>query len=93
MLDLNKYSELVGLEMSILELSNELQSLDCEDICNFGNLREIIEGGDVVVTTDINNDEICGLEHIQVYFTVTIEASDDEDIIATQVKIDKIEEF
>jgi len=43
-----KYKELIGFEGNITELSNKLQALDCEDICYFGNLSELMDDGNIV---------------------------------------------
>lgn len=84
----NEFKELIGYEGSIIDLSNELQALGCEDICDFGNWEEILESGDVVVATD----EL-GEEHIQIFFEVITRNANDEVIEATYIKVTNIEEF
>jgi hypothetical protein len=86
---LEKFAGLVGKEMSVLELSNELQQLGCEDIGYFGNLKDLLEDGNMVVATD---DQ--GEEHIQIYYDVTVMADENEEVTeASIVKITQIDEF
>ena len=82
------FNELVGYEGSIIELSNKLVDLNCEDICEFGNWEEILEDGNVVVATDE-----FGEEHIQIFFDITFKNGEDEIIEATNIKIIKVENF
>lgn len=84
----NEFKELVGFEGSIIELSNKLQALECEDICDFGNWSEILEDRNVVVAIDE-----CGEKHIKLDFDVTITNGDDEIIEATNIKVTNVEEF
>lgn len=84
----SKFNVLVGYEGSVIELSNELQLLGCEDICEFGNWSEILEDGNVVVAIDE-----CGDNHIQIFFEVTIKSGDDEVVEATNVKITNVDKF
>ena len=83
-----KFSKLINYEGSIINLSNELQILGCEDICDFGNWNEILDSGDVVVATDEY-----GEEHIHIFFEVLYRNGEDEVVEATEIKIIKIEEF
>ena len=80
--------DLIGGEFSILELSNKLQRLGCEDICYFGNWEEILEDGNVVVATDEH-----GEEHIKIDFEIVRSSGEDEIIEATCISITEIEEF
>lgn len=82
------FNELVGYEGSIIELSNKLVDLNCEDICEFGNWSEILEDGNVVVATDE-----FGEEHIQIFFDITFKNGVDEIIEATNIKVTKVENF
>lgn len=83
-----EFKDLIGYEGSIIDLSNKLQSLDCEDICDFGNWSEIIESGDVVVATDEH-----GEKHIQIFFDVLFSHGEDEAIESSIIKITNVEEF
>ena len=88
-MNLEKFAGLVEKEMSVLELSNELQKLGCEDIGCFGNLKDLLEDGNMVVATD---DQ--GEEHIQIYYNVTAMADENEEVMeASIVKITQIDEF
>ena len=80
--------DLIGCEFSILELSNKLQRLGCEDICYFGNWEEILEDGNVIVATDEH-----GEEHIKIDFEITHSNGEDEIIETTCILITDIEEF
>lgn len=82
-------NELIGKEFDIIELSNKLQDLGCEDICEYGNWDEILKSGSVIVATDLENYE----EHIKIEFYIVTEAGEDEIIIATTIKITDISEF
>lgn len=81
-------NELVNFEGPIIELSNKLQALNCEDICEFGNWEEILESGSVIVATDE-----AGEEHIQIHFEVVESAGAEEVIEATVLKVTNIEEY
>lgn len=81
-------NELIGFEGSIIELSNKLQSLGCEDICEFGNWEELLNDKNVVVATDEE-----GENHIQIYFNVKFASGDDERVEATEIKITDVQEF
>jgi len=88
-MNLEKFEDLIGEEMSVLELSNKLQNRGCEDIGYFGNMKDLLDDGNMVVATDQ-----AGEEHIQVYYDVTEMANENEEVIeASFVKITKIEEF
>ena len=80
--------DLIGSEFSILELSNKLQRLGCEDICEFGNWEEILKDGNVIVATDEH-----GEEHIKIDFEITHSNGEDEIIETTCILITDIEEF
>ena len=80
--------DLIGGEFSIIELSNKLQGLGCEDICEFGNWKEILKDGNVIVATDEH-----GEEHIKIDFEITCNNAEDEVIEATCILITDIEEF
>ncbi|MGL5765280.1 MAG: hypothetical protein ACRCX8_06535 [Sarcina sp.] len=80
--------ELIGEEMSVLDLSNKLQGFGCEDICDLGGLEECLKDGNIVVAIDET-----GEDHIQIYYDVTVEAEEDEVITATYIKITDVEEF
>lgn len=87
---LEKFECLIGKEMDIIQLSNELYTIEnkVDDICDFGNWEEILESGSVIVAIDE-----CGEEHIQIYFDVIFTAGEDERIEATIIKITNIEKF
>ena len=85
---MERFEKLVNEEMSVIELSNKLQTLGCEDICDFGNWTEILKDGNVVVATDE-----CGDNHIQIFFEITIESGEDEVVEATEIKITNIENY
>ncbi len=88
-MNLEKFEKLIGQEMSVLELSNELQQLGCEDIGWFGNMGDLLDDGNMVVATDL-----AGEEHIQIYYNVIAKADENEESIsASIVEITKIEEF
>lgn len=80
-------NELVGREYNIIELSNELQGLGYEDICEFGNWFEILESRSVVVAVEDNWEE-----HILIEFEIVQENGIDEIIGATIVKVTDITE-
>ena len=81
-------NEILGNKFSIIELSNKLQTLGCEDICDFGNLDEILKDGNVIVADSKNYED-----HIQIYFDIEALASEDEHITATLIKITDVAEF
>ena len=80
--------DLIGGEFSILELSNKLQGLGCEDIYYFENWEEILKDGNVIVATDEH-----GEEHIKIDFEIVYSSGEDETIHATCIWITDIEEF
>jgi len=84
----DKFKDLLGFEGSIIDLSNKLECLGCEDICYFSNWSEILEHRSVVVSTDE-----CGDNHIKVHFDVTFTNGEDEVIEATNIKITNIEKY
>lgn len=79
---------MIKKELSIIELSNELMNMGCEDICRFGNWNELLNDGNVVVATDE-----CGENHIQIFFTTVATAGEDEVIESSIIRIDNIEKF
>ena len=87
-MELNKFIELKGEVLTYRELSNELLRRGAEDICDFGNIKEVIESGTMVVATDY-----LGEEHIQIHYEVIAEASEDEVIETTLLEITYVEEF
>lgn len=84
----NEFKSLVGCENNIIGLSNELQELGCEDICEYGNWSEILENGSVVIATDE-----CGDNHIQIFFNIVATAGENEVVEATEIKITNVEEY
>lgn len=80
--------EILGEEFSIIELSNKLQALGCEDICDFANWDEILKDGNVVVADSKNYEN-----HVQIFFNIEVEASEDEHITSTIIKITDVTEF
>lgn len=87
--NLEQFKGLIGIEYSVIELSSELVSLGCEDICEFGNWEEILNDGNVVVATDEE-----GENHIQIFFKVTILADViEEKIEASYIEISDVIEF
>lgn len=83
-----EFKELIGYEGSIIDLSNKLQNLGCEDICDFGNWSEILDSGDVVVAIDEQ-----GEEHIQLFFDVVFKNGEDEVVEATIIKVTNVTDF
>lgn len=81
-------NEILGKEFSIIELSNKLQALGCEDVCDFGNWDEILKDGNVVVADSKNYEN-----HIQIFFDIEALASEDEHITATIIKITDVTKF
>lgn len=81
-------NEILGRGFSIIELSNKLQALGCEDICDFGNWDEILKDGNVIVADSKNYEN-----HIQIYFNIEVLASEDEHIASTIIKITDATEF
>lgn len=76
-------------EMNIMELSVDLVRFGCEDIAEFGNMSEILDTGNMVVTTDE-----CGEEHIIIEFdTVWIADGNEESIFASIIRITDVREF
>ena len=58
------------------------------NICEFGNWKEILKDGNVIVATDEH-----GEEHIKIDFEITCNNAEDEVIEATCILITDIEEF
>jgi len=83
-----EFLTLIGFNGNILDLSNELQDMGCEDICYFGNMEEILDSESIIVATNET-----GEEHIEIFFEVLRMATLDEIIQATTIEIIKIEEF
>lgn len=83
-----EFMDLIGYEGSVLDFSNELQARGCEDICDFGNLEEIIESGDIVVAIDESLDR-----HIQIFFEVTASSDDEGFIDGTNIMITNVENY
>ena len=81
-------NEILGNEFSIIELSNKLQALRCEDICDFGNWAEILKDGNIIVADSKNYED-----HIQIFFDIEVLASEDEHITSTIIKITDVAEF
>lgn len=86
-MELNKFNELINFEGTVIDLSNKLTALGCEDIC-YLDWTELIEDDNVIVATDD-----CGEEHIQIWFKILIRNSEGECIEASEIKVTKIEEF
>lgn len=82
------FKTLIGFNGNIIDLSNELQEIGCEDICYFGNMQEILESKSMIVATDE-----CGEENIQIFFKIISANGEDEDIEATCIEITNIEEY
>ena len=83
-----EFLDLIMREYDIIELSNKLQSLGCEDICEFGNWEEILEDESVIVATDEQ-----GEEHIKIDFEILRSNGEGEVIEATSILITGVEEF
>lgn len=79
---------IIGYEGSVIELSNELVALGCEDICEFGNWSDLLETGNVVIATDE-----FGEENIIMDFEVIYPSGEDEVIEATIVKVINVQDF
>ena len=77
------FESLIGFEGSVIEMSNKLQTMGCEDVCWFSNWDELLEGGNVIVAIETEHYE----EHIQIYFQLQCEAGEDEAIEASIIKI------
>lgn len=87
-MNIEKYRELIGFEGTVLELSNKLVALGCEDICEFGNWDDILVSNSVIVAVDL-----CGEEHVEVFFDVLHYNGSDESVVATEILVDRIEEY
>ena len=83
-----KFNELIGFEGNIIEVSNKLKSLGCEDVCQFDNWSEILNDKNAIVATDEFGDS-----HIKLFFDILFTAGKDEDIQATYIKINNVEEY
>lgn len=89
MVNLEKFKSLIGEELTVIELSNYLTDLGCEDICEFGNWSDLLDDGDVVVATDE-----FGEENIHIFFKTTVLADDEySKVTDSYVKILNVEEF
>lgn len=87
--DIEKFEwDLIGFEGTLIDVSNKLVSLGCEDICYFGNWEEILLDKNFIVATDNYGDE-----HLQIYFDVIEEVGKDEIIESTIIKIIYFDEF
>lgn len=80
--------ELEGREYDIIELSNKLQGFGFEDICEFGNWKELLESECVVVAVQDDWEE-----HIQIDFKVIKENDKDEVCEATIIEVLDIYEY
>lgn len=76
---------LIGHEIEVYTLSNELIALGCEDILFLGNLEYILDSGEMIVETDESGDN-----GIQILFDVIKE---DVDITDTVIYIKDITEY
>lgn len=83
--EINKLSDIIhqGNEFTILKFSNLLQKLGYEDICNNGNIEEILESESIVVKSLIEGEII-------IYFML-IEKN--ENILNNIVSIIEVDEF
>lgn len=89
MVNLEKFNTLMGEEFTIIELSNYLIGLGCEDVCEFGNWSDLLNEGDVIVAIDEFADK-----NIHIFFkTVKFVDGGYQDIINSNIKILSIEEF
>lgn len=50
------FSDLVGDELTVIELSNVVEDRGFEDICELGNLKEVLESGCVMVENYCDNE-------------------------------------
>lgn len=82
------FKELIGIEFDLLDLSNKLVSLGCEDIYQFGNMQEVLDSGVMIIAVDEY-----GENHIRIDFKVTIWNGKDESVNACYIVIDSITEF
>lgn len=80
--------ELEGREYNIIDLSNKLQGFGFEDICDFGNWREILESENVVVAVQGDWEE-----QIQIDFKIIKENDENEVCETTIVEILDIYEY
>lgn len=76
---------LVGHEIEVYTLSIELLELGCEDILFLGNLKRILDSGEMIVATDKSGDN-----NIRISFDVTRE---DADVTDTTIYIKNIDEY
>lgn len=76
---------LVGHEIEVYTLSIELLELGCEDILFLGNLKRILDSGEMIVATDKSGDN-----NIRISFDVIRE---DADVTDTTIYIKNIDEY
>lgn len=81
-------AELVGSEMSLLDLRDKLQNFNCQDIEDLDNLEAAVASGHMIIVVDD-----CDEDRIKISFTVTIPAEDDEVTLANYVKINTIDQI
>lgn len=89
-----EFNELVGLEISILDLSNKLQALGCSDMGDIGNLNECISDGSASVTGTRSEGDDCDYDlEINVEFEVIKMPEEFYTDIDTVVKVTSIYEI
>ncbi|WP_297630913.1 hypothetical protein [uncultured Clostridium sp.] len=81
-------AELIGKEMSLLDLRDKLQDFGCQDIESLDNLESFVANGSMVVIVDD-----CDEDRLKISFTVTIPAGDDEVVLANYVNLTSIVEL
>lgn len=72
---LENAKKLIGSTLDVRELSNVLMAMGFEDICWFGNMKELLEDGNMIVAD--NNGE----NQIQIFYNVIIFADEDDEVI------------
>lgn len=84
----NLRNELVGREMSFIELDNYMMSKGFYSVFNDGITENIKQDKNVIYT--LNHED---LNQIQVFFNITIDNTEDEVEEAFYLEVTQIEEF
>ena len=90
-MDMKKFKEFIDKEYSVLDLSNELIDLGCDDICNIGELSWLIKEENSISVSTKEFDETCD-SYKELNFDFKM-VQDDEDINKVVVKIISVEEI
>ena len=90
-MNMKKFKKFIGEECTVLDLSNELIDLGCDDICNKGELSWLIkEENSISVSTKEFDETYDSYKELNFNFKVI---HDDEDINKVVVKIIDVEEI